>query len=107
MIIAGRLRHRIVIQSPTETINSYGEREQTWATFATVWASIEPMRGRELLEAQQINAELSVKIRIRYLASVKPKYRISWDSRTFEINSIANIEERDREIELMCTELVT
>ena len=105
-MIAGKLRHRIVIQSPTETVNSYGEREQSWSTFATVWGSIEPLKGSEFIAAQQTNAELSVRMRIRYLAAIKPKYRVSWNDRTFEINSIANIEERNREIELMCTEMV-
>ena len=101
---AGALRHKIVIQEPTETQDSVGGPDATWSTFATVWASIEPLNGRELFAAQQINAEITARIRIRYLSGVIPKMRVSFGERIFEILSVINLEERNREMELMVKE---
>lgn len=105
-MMSGRLRHKIVIQNPSESNGSYGETVTTWGTFATVWASVEPLNGREYFESQQTNAEVNFRFRIRYTASITPKMRISYDSRTFDIISVINVNERDRETVLMAKEVV-
>ena len=107
MIQSGRLRHRIVIQSPTETQDTYGEPIKTWTTFLTTWASVEPLKGREYWESQQVNAEVTYKITMRHRPGLNPKMRVSWDDRTFEIKNILNDFERDRRLTLMVTESVT
>jgi len=107
MIQSGRLRHRIVIQSPTETQDTYGEPIKTWSTFLTTWASVEPVKGREYWESQQVNAEVTYKITMRHRSGLNPKMRVSWDDRTFEIKNILNDFERDRRLTLMVTESVT
>ena len=62
--------------------------------------------GREYLIAQQINANLSHKITVRFVDGLNVKHRILFGTRVFSINSIANIEERDAVQVLMCTEAV-
>ena len=47
---AGQLRHRVTIQQATETTDGFGGVTQAWATFATVWAAVEPLTGREYLQ---------------------------------------------------------
>lgn len=101
---AGRLRHLVIIQEPTETNDTQGQAVKTWGTFATVHAAVEPLTGREYFAAQQINAETSTKITIRYLAGITQKMRVSYDSRLYNIEGMKNIGERDRQIELMCSE---
>ena len=101
---AGRLRHQVVIQTPAEDNDSYGQAIKTWGTFATVHAAVEPLNGREFLAAAQINAETTTKITIRYLSGITQKMRISYDNRLFNIEAMKNIGERDRQIELMCSE---
>ena len=44
----GTLRHRVELQEPVENQDGYGEAERTYTTYATVWASVEPLSGREL-----------------------------------------------------------
>jgi len=48
----GKLRHRIALQSITTAKNAFGEDIPTWATYSTVWGSVEPLTGRELFNAQ-------------------------------------------------------
>jgi len=91
-----------------ETTNNTGEPVETWAEMAggEVWAAIEPLSGREYLAVQQIAADLSHRVVIRYLAGVTPKHRVVHGSRTFDILMARNIEERGRFIELLCRERV-
>ena len=102
----GRLRHRIEIQQATETRNNYGEPVVSWATFRKCWASVEPLRGRELWAALEQQARVSTRIRIRYLADVTPKTRILYATRIYLINSIIDEEERHINMQLMCEEVV-
>jgi len=105
---AGKLRHKITIQYCPEpqSQDSYGAVIKNWSDYATVWASIEPARGREFWESQQINAEVTAKITIRYLAGITPKMRVKYGSRIFEIISVINPEERNRELQLMVKESI-
>ena len=103
---AGRLRHKVTIQDYTESQNTFGEVTKNWTDYATVWAAVEPVKGREFWESQQINAEITTKVTLRYLAGVKPKMRILHDTRIFEIDSVINVDERNRELQLLVKEMV-
>jgi len=103
---AGKLRHRIIIQKATEAPNEYGEMVQTWGTFATVNAAVEPLRGQELWAAQAQQARVTTRIRIRYLAGVTPKMRVLFGTRLYLIDFIIDPEERHVEMQLMAEEWV-
>ena len=103
---AGKLRHKVTIQDYTESQDSYGAVTKTWSDYATIWASIEPVRGREFWDSKQINAEITAKITIRYLSGITPKMRIKYGARIFEIISVINPEERNKELQLMVKESV-
>ncbi|SCY25308.1 phage head closure protein [Alkaliphilus peptidifermentans] len=102
----GKLRHRITIQEYQATRDSFGAEVKEWVDIKTVWASIEPLSGREYFSAKQINAEVTTKIRTRYLKGIHPKMRVLFNDRIFEILSVINVEEKKRELELMCKEEV-
>ena len=101
---SGRLRFRITIQQPADTIGSAGEIDQAWTTYAVRWASIMPLSGKEFYASKQLNAETTHKITIRYTSGVTTKMRVSYDSRIFAIESIINFGERNKEMQLMCVE---
>lgn len=101
---AGKLRFQVDIQKPVETQNAYGEPEVSWSDVATaVWASIEPLKGREFFAAKQINADIEARIVMRYRSGVQAKYRILHGENEYYIDSVINVGERDRELQLMCT----
>ena len=102
---SGTLRHRITLQSFTTVPDIYGEPIKTWADLATVWAAVEPLRGREYFQAQQTRAEVSYRVRIRHRADILPTMRISHAGKTLEILSVINVNERSAELHLMCREL--
>lgn len=103
---AGRLRHRLDFESPNTAVDSYGEATlEPWTLSTILWGSLEPLSGRELIAAQQAQAETTHRVRVRYEADIVPTMRISYGGRYFQILSIINREERGRELEIMCKEL--
>lgn len=103
-MFAGWLRHRIVIQELVGAKNSYGEVVQSWQDVATVWASVEPLRGREYVEAAAAQANVDHRIRMRYRAGIGPAMRVKFGERVFAIVSVIDARERHKELELMCKE---
>lgn len=103
---AGRMRFRITIQAKTDAKGSSGQPVGTWATFRKVWAGADPLKGTELFTAQATEAAHEVVWDIRYLAGVTVKQRILWDSRTFDIKSVVNVGERNKQLLLYCRERV-
>ena len=108
---AGELRHFVVIDLKTTGIqDTYGTPSNTWTSNIGTWASIVPFGGREYFNARQAQASETHRITIRHqtLAAstiIGPGYcRLRFESRTFEISSVRNIEERDATIEMLCVE---
>ena len=102
----GSLRHRITIQKSLSSRDSFGADVPDWEDVATVWASVEPLSGREFFAAKQINAEISTKITLRYLTGVQSEMRIVFKDRVFNIITVINSEERNISLVLMCKELI-
>jgi SPP1 family predicted phage head-tail adaptor len=67
---AGRLRLRVAIQRNMSKVanaaDSFGEQPENWQTIDTVWGALEPLTGRDLLIAQQIQPQVAGQIIIRY-----------------------------------------
>ena len=104
---AGKLRHTVILQSPGGTRNAFGERVTTWSDVVTVSASIEPLRAQELFIAAQQNMTVTHRIRLRYqsdICDINNSWRVLFGTRAFPIESIRNIDERNREFELLCSE---
>lgn len=102
---AGRLRQRVRIQEPVDAQNGLGEMIRAWSTVATVWAAVEPLRGREFFDAEQVQAEISHRVRLRYRPGVDATMRVLFGSRVFQIQSVIDVDERRRELQLMCREM--
>lgn len=72
----GRLRHRALLQTPTEAEDDYGEEGATWSTGVAVRCDIEPLSGRELETARAISSELTHKITMNYREGMTHKQRL-------------------------------
>jgi SPP1 family predicted phage head-tail adaptor len=103
-VSAGDLRHKVTIQSPPTTLDDSGHPTGSWTTVRTVCANVMPLRGRELFNAQQAQVRTTHKVTIRYMAGVTGKQRLLFGTRTLEIDSVINVEERNHTLELMCFE---
>lgn len=102
----GKLRHRVVIEHFTTVRLPTGTVREDWSPFATRWASIEPIRGREYWAAAQTQAEVTHTIRMRFTDGVTPDMRIRYGERIFEIVVVRNLDEENRITEILAMEKV-
>ena len=101
MINAGELRHKITIQSATETTGAYGT-ESTWADFlANRPAAILPSAvGRDVFRTAEGNIN-AIKFKMRYYAGVLPDMRIVHNGQNYRITQVENV--RNMNVELLIT----
>ena len=101
---AGELRQRITFQQPVKAEDGYGGHVVTWANLVSVWARVEPISGREYFEAHKIQAEVTHRVKVRWLVTVNKSMRILYGERVLEIESIIDIDERRKFLEIFCRE---
>ncbi len=101
---AGELRHKLTLQRSSKTRAVGGKRTTTWTDVAELYASIKPLSGDELQTAKATNAKASHEITTRYRAGITPKHRFTLGSRTFNIESVINVDERGATLKMVCGE---
>ena len=101
---SGRYTKRIKLEKPIQIKNSYNELEETWQTVGERWANVIPMRSRELLAAGQVNEQINHRVEIRYIKDLDSTWRIVYRDKVLNIDSVINVEDRNRYLELVCIE---
>lgn len=102
----GKLRDRVLIQSPVRTPDGQGGFVLTWQDVDTVWATVRQLAGREYLLAQQLGTALSHEVSMRYRADVVPSWRLIHDGRVLDVHSIANPDGRRRETLVLAEQVI-
>lgn len=101
---AGKLRHRIVLDQPINTQIASGEEIVTWQVYGVVWAMVEPLRGREQFQANQVLAEMDTRITIRWspnVDAIRATWRARFQGLIYDFKSITHVNLAHREIEIM------
>lgn len=104
---AGRLRHKVVIESPSGSRDAVGERTTVYTHVATDYASITPLNAQERLAGAQAHMIVTHEVIVRYhsgLASIDNGWRITHGARYLFVESVYNVEERNRSLRLLCSE---
>lgn len=106
---AGTLRHQITLQARETTRDPVGGQSTAWTDVATVWASLEPSVGRELMAAQALAIDQPTTITVRYQSFLAdPRLvvamRALYGTRIFNIHSSQNETERNRSVTLIASE---
>lgn len=102
----GELDQHVTIEAPPDPDNltSFGEVDGDWTTFASGWAAIEPLSGRELFNAQQIHADISLQVKMWYVPDVTPKMRLKIGTRYLYIEQVTEPFSRRHELKMLCRE---
>ncbi len=91
--------------------NAYGQPGGPWTAFAAnVWAKIEHIGGKEVVNQTEYAAEITDLFTLPYVAGVTPKMRVNFvdiDAKTryFDILFVQNIEQRGFFLELLAKEI--
>ncbi len=107
---AGELRHRVKLQRMQEVRDSFGEARRTWYDMSEVWAAVEPLGGRELLQARQVDATLTTRIVLRWRGDVDELTRVVWVDtggveHVYNVVSVAADKTHRRQLTLLCREV--
>ena len=102
----GELKHRITIQQRAEKKLL---EDTTYTDFKTVWTKINNLYGKEFIEAQKVEANISKKFIIRYIKdldmSINPNackdFIINYKGISYNILYIDNIKEENKFMEIM------
>lgn len=109
---SGKLWHLITLQSPFKgTKDAVGQPVVTWKDEVTDWAELRPLTTREQFIAAQRNASTTHFVSLRWrpsLSALNAAWRVKYRDRIFAIDGPPkNVEERNIEIQLACTEGMT
>lgn len=100
----GDFRHRITFQREREVPDDSHGHTSLWDDVATVWAKVEPVSGNEFYYAMQLKNAITHKITVRYRNDITDLLRIIFEKRIMKIESLINIQEREKFIQLRCVE---
>lgn len=77
---AGKLRHQVYLMQPVDAITDKADDEITYNedTKILLWASIEPLQGRELQFAMQVRGDVTHKIEMRYRQTIDHRSILRW-----------------------------
>jgi SPP1 family predicted phage head-tail adaptor len=92
-LAAGRLRHRVRIQNLVSERDSEGVIQHEWVALATVWASVEPISGREFIQSGATQSEVTARITIRHRDDVVANMRIVHRGRVYNIKGVLSDKE--------------
>jgi SPP1 family predicted phage head-tail adaptor len=105
IVRAGQIRHRVTIQTVTETQDTQGGVTRSWAEAVKRWARITPIAGGETVLAGRAQSTTRFEVQIRSYTSLDTTdYRILFGTRVLNIENIRDLDERGREQILECRE---
>lgn len=88
-ICAGDLTHQLAILTPFEAQSETGTiTTQELRVLAIVWGRLEPITGKELLAAQQVQSKVNTRATVRYRTDLKTNMLIQYGDFTYTIEAI-------------------
>lgn len=109
---AGRLRHRVTLEHyQKQPRTESGAEPWEWVPGRTVWASVEPLRGRLRFAAEEAHSETTATIRMRWRQEVADAtgktLRLRHGGQVYRIDGRPIDKDGRRcELEIMCHEWV-
>ena len=90
--VVGDMRRRVALQAATDALDDYGQAIRTWATYATVWASVVSTPGSEPQSALMQSSVTTYTVTMRYRTDVLPIHRMIYGDITLNIVGISTID---------------
>lgn len=100
------MRRVVTLQTVNSVSDGMGGTTDTVVALASnIPARVEPLQGNELLRAQQTGMQRPHRFTLRYRSDVTGATTLLYDGRTFDIKSIADPEEKHRELIVQADEV--
>jgi SPP1 family predicted phage head-tail adaptor len=94
----------VTLQRRGTAQDTAGQRIETWTTIRREWAAIETITGREFFAQSGEMAEATHRVVVWAGSEVQARDRVLFGTRVFDITAV--LDHNDRELALMCVEVV-
>lgn len=101
-ITAGMLREPVTVQRQVSVSDGMGGQAIQWIDLYTTRADVRPLSGREAVQAMQLQASITHRVYMRYMADITAADRLVIRGNPLQIRAIINVELRNRWLELSC-----
>jgi len=103
----GAMRHPVEVQAlaGSTTADSRGRSKKTYATVATIQASIVTLGGDELQQARSIEARATHRVGIWYNSRVTERTRLKFGNRYLHVRAVDDVDQLGRDMVLICEEV--
>jgi SPP1 family predicted phage head-tail adaptor len=101
---AGRLRHRVTLESAAETPDGAGGATVTWSAVASLWAEIVPVKADERGIGEGEGDLTTHRIVVRKRDDISTGDRFTLGARLFRIRSVTDMQEDGRFLTCLCEE---
>lgn len=111
---SGPKRHVVQIQALTEAADSFGQPVPSWTTVATVRGLMEPLSGKELVNAREVKADVTNTLTTRYRrvtvggtrVEITANMRAVFEGGVYNFAGVVDTISRHRELIITCTKVV-
>ena len=94
------LRLRLTLQQEVVVADGGGGYAPSWQDFATVWAALESLNGRETDFADRLQSDVPCRFWIRYRSDVTAEVRAVVGGRSFSIVAVTDPDNRQHWLRL-------
>jgi SPP1 family predicted phage head-tail adaptor len=106
MMNTGDLKYRLVLEQPVESADGAGGVTRSYTSVATLWASVSPVSARGEVAADDLGAEVTHQIVIRFRADMTTRHRLREGARIFVIAALRDQDGSGRFLEIEAQELL-
>ena len=87
---------RLSVEARTQEADNFGEFPEVWEELRQEWFQVEPLGGREYEQALRMESGQTHKARCAWFDGANSKLRLTTGERIFNVQSVANWQERNR-----------
>jgi SPP1 family predicted phage head-tail adaptor len=84
---AGKMNHRITLQSIVTTKDSNGDTLEEWVDQGSVWAEVVPLSAKEFINSSSFNSKIVARITIRK-REVEANWRILFRGKYYNVEGV-------------------
>ena len=105
---SGRLRNKVALYAPTDTVSAMGEIETSYLLIGTFYASVQSGVRGEVADSGSLTSTTAYTIVLRYnstdMTDLTPAAYFLFEGRKLQVRSVAFKDHRQRMIEIVAEE---
>lgn len=106
----GERPHKVVLENPGAAVpDGDGGYTEGWDPVATLYGQVSPASAADIrrVVAGTVTALLPYLVVVPYVPNVTTQTRVTYHGRTFAIQAVRNVDERNIRLEIICEERVS